>query len=141
MALTQRQQLFYTFRVSLYKPTPISFQSGGAMLDQMADTTYQPTPAYTNVPCYFKSASEIDVPAVQGLQSEANMFTYFVFDFDAAQQVDNTWAIQLTMPGHPNNGDWYYATDVPKSTTSAGNRKVNRNQVYAKRGDKPNGVA
>lgn len=144
MALVFRQTALYKFRASLYRPTPISFQVAGsnAMLDAnaMKDIGYDPSPAYTNVPCYFKSASEVAGNMPAGLQSESNQFTYYVWDFDAAQEIDNTWAIELTTPNHPNTGDFFFVADVPKVTSSSGLRTVNRTQVFAKRGDKPNGV-
>ena len=144
MALTRRQFRLYQFVVSLYRPTGIGFQSasgGNAMQDTMRDVGYEPQPAYTNVKCYFKSASEVAVPTIQGLQSEANLFTYYIFEFLAEQEIDNTWVVQLTMPGHPNDGTFFIVTDVPKITVSIGRRRVNQSEVFAKRSDKPNGIA
>ena len=143
MPLNARQQQLYQFRVSLYSPTAIEFQSAGdsnAMADTMKDQGYEPNPVAVMVPCYFQSAAEVAAPIPVGLQSESNMFTYYVFSFAADVLIDNTWVIQFTMLGHPNDLDYFFVADVPKTTVKSGLRDVNRTQVFAKRGDKPNGI-
>lgn len=138
MALTVRQQRFYTFRCSLYKPSAITTKaSGNRATDRAKDEAWGPNPDYTNVPCYYASAEEATQPTAAGLQSEANLFTFYNFYFDALQEVGNGWAIQFTQPGHPDDGEWFFVQDKPKTTVSAGLRQVNQNTVFATRGDKP----
>ena len=136
--LTERQKRFYTFRVELYIPSAIAPRPGGnRAADRAADEGWASPPAYANVPCYYASAQEATQPTPAGLQSEANLFTFYNFYFEAAQKIGNGWAVRLTQPGHPDDGDWFYVQDKPKTTVSAGDRTVNQNTVFATRGPSP----
>ena len=138
MALVDRQKNLYTFRVELYTPSVITTHaSGNRATDRAADEGWAAPPAYVNVSCYYASAEEATQPMMAGLQSEANLFTFYNFYFEAAQKVGNGWAIRLTQPGHPDDGNWFYVQDKPKTTVSAGHRAVNQNTVFATRGPSP----
>ena len=106
--LTERQRRLYTFRCELYRPSVIApHASGSRATDRAADEGWAAPPAYKNVPCYYASAEEATQPTGAGLQSEANLFTFYNFYFDAAQEIGNGWAIRFTVPGHPDDGEWF----------------------------------
>jgi len=138
MALTRRQQKRYTFRCELYRPSAIApAASGSRATDRAKDEQWGPKPAYTGVPCYYASAEEATQPTGAGLQSEANLFTFYNFYFEAAQEVGNGWTIRFTVPGHPDDGEWFFVQDKPKTTVSTGRRSVNQSTVFTTRGPAP----
>jgi hypothetical protein len=136
MALNQRQLILYTYRVSIFVPTDIGpYPNALSATDAAADVKYVSLPAYTNVPCFFVSTPEVDLPSAEGLNKETNIFTLDRFSFDIAQVVNNGNAILITFPQVPGvTGGFWYVQDNPKSTPALGNRKVNANEVFAKRG-------
>ena len=139
MALTPRQLILYTYRVNLYRPSPITtYPDADSAVDNARDMAWDAVPAYSNVPCYFKSTSEVDLPATQGLNKEANIFTLDVFLFDAAQEINGQWLVQIVSPITPGiSGGFWYVQDNPRTTPSLGNRRVNQTQIYGKRGPDP----
>ena len=139
MSLTRRQKSLYAYRVNLFRPTAISaYPDADSAVDNAADSGWLAAPAYVNVPCYFKSTPEVDLPAPEGLNKEANIFTLDVFLFDAAQEITGQWLIQITAPQilGVTSGFWY-VQDNPRTTPSLGRRQANQTQVFGKRGPPP----
>ena len=139
MALTPRQLTLYTYRANLYRPSPIAaYPDADSAVDNAADSGWLSTPAYTNVPCYFKFTPEVDLPSAEGLNKEANIFTLDVILFDAAQEIEGQWLVQLTAPQIlGSTGGFWYVQDNPRTTPSLGRRAVNQTQVFGKRGPTP----
>ena len=139
MALNRRQKSLYAYRVNLYRPSAITtYPDADSAIDNAKDASWVTAPAYTNVPCYFKSTPEVDLPAAEGLNKEANIFTLDVFLFDAAQEINGQWLIQITAPQvlGVTSGFWY-VQDNPRTTPSLGRRQANQTQVFGKRGPPP----
>ena len=140
MALTLRQRKLYIYRASLYRPVEIAAYPDGAggASDRAADATWNPRPAYVNVPCYFKFTPEVDLPSAEGLNKEANIFTLDVILFDAAQEISGQWLVELTAPQILGvTGGYWYVQDNPRTTAALGRRSVNQTQVFGKRGPDP----
>ena len=139
MALTPRQLILYTYRVNLYRPSPITtYPDADSAIDNAKDIAWDAVPAYVNVPCYFKSTPEVDLPATQGLNKEANIFTLDVFLFDAAQEISGQWLVQIVSPVILGvTGGYWYVQDNPRTTPSLGRRSANQTQVFGKRGPDP----
>ena len=139
MALTPRQLILYTYRASLFRPAPIAaYPDADSAVDNAADSGWLSTPAYVNVPCYFKFTPEVDLPSAEGLNKEANIFTLDVILFDAAQEIEGQWLVQLTAPQIlGSTGGFWYVQDNPRTTPNLGRRAVNQTQVFGKRGPAP----
>ena len=139
MALTPRQLILYTYRASLFRPSAITtYPDADSAIDNAKDASWVTVPAYTNVPCYFKFTPEVDLPATEGLNKEANIFTLDVILFDAAQEIEGQWLVQLTAPQIlGTTGGFWYIQDNPRTTPILGNRRVNQTQVFGKRGPDP----
>ncbi len=133
MALTARQQRFYTDTIDLYKP--IDIKTDPTRLPQ--DVRYPDTPTYAGVLCHREAKVESTEPGALGRVDIDNMMTMDEFHLDAAQEIGGNWAIQFKTAGHPDNGTWFLAQGDTRVTVF----RANKQSLMAKRITKPRGVS
>jgi hypothetical protein len=132
MPLTRRQQILYTDRVDVYRPSEIATEAGGKAAK---DPIYQL--AYSSVPCKFWTSIQSTAPDPQGRGLQDNMFTLDSVSFDAAQTILDGYLVTLTS-NHPNRGFWYVAQGNEETwVDSSKRRKPNYIKVKFKRVPKP----
>ena len=131
MALTPRQQRFYQYRVSLYRPAvrsalPNDFEA--------QDEAFEPHSAYRNVPCYYQSTPEFTNVNPIGLTKEENIFTSDKWYFDAAQDINDSWLIVLTACDTKTSliGRCWVVQGNSELNVGSASRPVNNLWVYAK---------
>lgn len=154
MALNRRQTKLYTFRFSLYNPSPVKPPATVPPADpstldlEMDDAGLIPNahgsaalgteyrPLFTNVPGFYKGTPEFDQRQTEGRMPELNLFTADEFHFDAAQPLADTWLIKMTAsdprrPPHPYIGRVWAVQDNPQVVAAQGRRDANYQMAYA----------
>lgn len=139
MALNARQQRLYNDLVDIYVPSSLAVD--GTTRRLTTDPKYPSTATYASVTCGFFSTQE-NPSLVQpiGRSNQDNIFTMDLFKFDAAQDINDTYVIQLKTVGHPQYGQWWIVVGGAEIRTSRGKRTGNYAKVFAKHITKPAGI-
>lgn len=130
MALSPRQQRFYTDTVNLYRPNALPIGANNVV----GDVTFPTTPTASAVPCHWAPRPESAGAEVPGRTNADIMLTLDVFHFGLdAPDIRDGWFIELTTAGHPEAGSWFKVQGNPKTL----NWRAKRKSVLAKKSVKP----
>ncbi len=140
--LNERQKMSLTMVCNLYVP----FREGGKVI---TGVVYPSEPTYTNVPCYFDSTPEVDIPAGFGRSKEVNIFTLDKLILPLKVPILDTWGItftdpQLLLPVEQNQGFCFLVVlgnPISRRSTPDFRRRANFQKVYMKRTPAPPNLA
>ena len=136
MALSQRQLLLYQDTVNLYKPVELS--SGRMPNNENKGLRYPSTPTHTGVSCHRHTRTEMGQGRFHGrINKEDTVSLIDSISFDAAQDIDANWVMQITTPSDPDLNAWFIVSNTPEVK----NYRANKKRVQIKRITKPAGVA
>lgn len=127
MALNARQRRAYTDTVDLWKPADVGADGN----KNATDLTY--VIAYRGVQCHYSSTPETEDVMIAGRTKTVNIFTLDEFHFVDTQEIEDTWAIKMTTPGHPETGRWWIVDGNPKTNSWRAHKRM----VKAKNSPKP----
>ena len=138
MARNRRQKQSMKEIVDLYAPNPPSTTGD---LREVVELTYPTTPTYTNVYAGFHAMPGYSSPQIMGRTQEDIMFTLDKFFFDVAQDIDDTWLIEIRTPGSILKGFFWFVMGDPKIHEDRGRRRANYLEVFGRRNPRPSYIA
>lgn len=109
MAITWRQVRAYSDRVNLYAPVAGDLGPN----NEAGDSSF--ALAFTGVPCHWEAKPESSIPAAPGRTNQDYLTTTDAFHFAADQEVADGWFIELTTPGHAEDGAWFVVVGAPRT--------------------------
>ena len=130
VALTRRQELFYTDRADLYRPVHDRDPTSGTYRGKRYE------PEALAVPCYFEVRSSVETAQLFGRIEGDNMFTVDTVHLDGEQEIDSGWVLvnrTLDADGAPsrNYGRYWIVQGQPKSVSNRGRRTARKRSVEA----------
>lgn len=129
--LSRRQNRLYTYRFNLYRPNASVHSTDLEATD--AQTAY--TPAFSDVPGYYKSTPELDNNSIAGRSPGVNLFVLDEFHFSSDQEIADTWVIEMTgsdpnATPHPYIGRFWICLDNSQEAASQGRRQNGFQMIY-----------
>ena len=133
--LTPRQEIAYTDRIDVYKPTR-QYDANGVY----TGATY--SLEHADVPCYFEVRQSVEGPGVPGRTEGDNAFTRDSIHCPAKLDIDaDWWAVNRTLNGDgtqaKNYGRYWVIVGQPRSLSQRGNRTAQKREVQAIQLQKP----
>ena len=138
--LNLRQKLFLSMQCNLYVPV-----MEGSVGKRITGVNYLDSPTYMNVPCYFDSTPEVDIPAGLGRSKEVNIFTLDKLIFPISVPIMDTWGIvftdpKLLLPSEKKQGFAFLiclGNPISRISTVDRRRRTDFQKVYMKRTPPP----
>ncbi len=129
--LTERQIRGYTDTATIRRPANEVKPLGSVFAE---DPKWEATTIHEGVPCRRVPRPEASAPGALGRTNQDMIFTLDAFEFPIGIEVDDSYEIELTTAGHPEQGAVFTAMGGPSVYPSTPGRDTNRIVVLAKRG-------
>lgn len=137
MALDDRQTQLYTDTFAVYKPVAILATDSRLPNKDIKALRYPATPTTATLYGFHKTVGKLGKARIAGREAqETTTANTDRMAFEASADVDINYALQKTVVGDPDYGQWF----VVEAKKDINNFLANKLVVYVRRTTKPPGV-